>query len=210
MVAAGARLRMKSLLLLSVLLCVCAVGCNAPPRPRVDVAPQSVPFGALAVRNNSYSLLYDLMGDERHVSKVLMVKRDSRELSRLIKDISETSSAAAKSLEEFSKRDSSLALDVLNLPPGEVATRAAIADTKKKELLGTSGADFERALVLTQISALNYGVHLARVAAVNDASSERAAWLHDLGQRLHVYQKRCLALLREPSMPTAAHHSNSQ
>ena len=59
------------------------------------------------------------------------------------------------------------------LPPGEVATRNAIASAKKKELLTHSGDEFELALLLTQTEALNYAWHLALVAGENEPQPER-------------------------------------
>jgi hypothetical protein len=55
-----------------------------------------------------------------------------------------------------------------------VATRDAIASTKKKELLGQSGDEFELTLLLTQTEALSYAWHLAKVAGENEPQPDRA------------------------------------
>ena len=151
--------------------------------------------GGIRVRDNAYSLLYQLLDEEKHVSKLLIIKRDSRELNHLINDISDASGKAADQLKQFNKQDVTLDLDALNLPPGEVATREAIATTKKKELLGNSGDAFERALLLTQIQALNYAAHLASVAATNDANNNRSAWLRSLSREMKEYYAQCVELL---------------
>ena len=136
------------------------------------------------LRNNAYSLLYDLLDDERHVSKLLIVKRDSRELNRLINRISEASAEGVNRLKSFAAKDASLNLKMMELPPAEQATRKAIADTKRKQLLGRSGAEFERTLLLTQLEALNYGAHLAGVAATNDSDPTRSGYLSTLSATL--------------------------
>ena len=140
-------------------------------------------------------MLYQLLNEEKNVSKLLIIKRDSRELNNLIKEISTASDKAADQLKQFSQQDGTLALDVIDLPPGEEATRNAIASTKKKELLGSSGDVFERALLLTQIQALNYAAHLAAVAADNDTNPARSAWLDSLSQEMKRLYSQCVELL---------------
>jgi hypothetical protein len=65
-------------------------------------------------------------------------------------------------------------LSDIQLPPGEAATREAIASTEKKELLGHTGDEFELALLLTQTEALSYAWHLAKVASENESQPDRA------------------------------------
>jgi hypothetical protein len=138
----------------------------------------------IALRNNLYSLLYQLLSDERHVSKLLLVKSESRPVNHLIKRISDAAAEGADRLKDFAKKEASLNLAVEDLPPGERATRQAIAATKRKQLLKSSGAEFERALLLTQMEALNYGAHLAEVAAENDSAPGRSHYLANLGQTM--------------------------
>src|ERR1700680_2002914 len=83
--------------------------------------------GKIEVRNNAASLLADLLGDEKNVSKILIIKHNSAELGQLIKLISKTAGDGAKELETMAKSDTTLNLHALQLPPGEVATRAAIS-----------------------------------------------------------------------------------
>jgi hypothetical protein len=77
-------------------------------------------------------------------------------------------------LEEFAKHDPSLHLNDIQLPPGEESTRDAIASTKKKELLGQTGDEFELTSLLTQTEALSYAWHLAKVAGENESQPDRA------------------------------------
>jgi hypothetical protein len=152
------------------------------------------------LRNNAYSLLYDLLDDERHVSKLLIVKRDSRELNRLINRISDVSAEGVDRLKRFAAKDPSLNLKVMGLPPAEQATRKAIAETKRNQLLGRSGADFERTLLLTQMEALSYGTHLAGVAATNDFDPTRAGYLSTLSAALkHLHSEVAQLLFKRSS-----------
>ena len=177
---------------MAILVC----GCQSVGNSRTSRDSAADP----SLRNNAYSLLYDLLDDERHVSKLLIIKRDSRELNRLINQISETAADGAKRLKEFADKDPSLNLTALALPPAEQATREAIANTKKNQLLGRSGADFERTLLLTQMEALNYGTHLAGVAATNDSDPTRAGYLSTLSATLkHLHSEVAHMLFKRAS-----------
>lgn len=189
----------KYCLVLCISFTVC--GCHSIT-PKPSRSHSSTDTVSRAIRDNSYSLLYELLNEEKNVSKLLIIKRDSRELNRLIKDISTASDKAASQLKLFSEQDQSLRLDAINLPPGEDATRKAIAGTKKKELFGNSGDAFERALLLTQIQAVNYAAHLALVAADNDTNTSRSAWLKSLSQEMKELYSQSVGLLsRAPHVP---------
>ncbi|MEI9864902.1 MAG: hypothetical protein WDN00_10185 [Limisphaerales bacterium] len=121
------------------------------------------------VRNNAASLLYDLLGNEKNVSKILIIKRNSDELGQVIKAISEMAARNRKALDQLAEKDSGLNLHMMGLPQGEMAARAAVGKTKEHELLSTSGKEFEFNLLLTQVEALGYGRHLAKVAAENSS-----------------------------------------
>jgi len=140
---------------------------------QASVAKPAMTLSAeLVQRNNAASLLYDLLSDEKNVNKLLIIKRNSQELGHLIDAISITSGDAQKQLENLAKADPMLNLHALELPAGEVATRAAIAKTKEHELLFSSGENFQFQLLLTQADALSYGWHLAEIGAKNSTRPE--------------------------------------
>lgn len=141
-------------------------------------SPKARPAGGggatRATRNNCYSLLHQLLDDQKDVSLLRFIKREQSDVKNLVKKIAAASGAGAKLLEEFAKHDPSISLDAIRLPPGEAATREAIAATKKKELLGQTGDEFELSLLLTQTEALSYAWHLAKVAGENEFQPDRA------------------------------------
>jgi hypothetical protein len=161
---------------------------DSPTPPRQD-APAS------DLRNNSYSLLYQLLRDEKDVSKLRFIKREEMDLKALVRKIAASSRAGATRLEQFAKQDPSLVLTNTQLPPGEVATRKAIAATKKKELLGQSGEQFEMSLFLSQAEALSYGSHLAKVAAENDTHPYRKHYLEGLSEELKGLNHQLVSLM---------------
>jgi len=152
--------------------------------------------GKIEVRNNAASLLADLLGDEKNVSKILIIKHNSAELGRLIKLISKTAGDGANELETLAKSDPTLNLHSLQLPPGEVATRAAISKTKEHELIFSSGEKFELSLLLSQTDALDYGSHLAKIAAENSSSTEQQLKFHSLDVALNARFREVVAKLR--------------
>ncbi len=179
-------------LLLAVMLSVACVltGCHSP---KARALPGSSP--AHLTRNNCYSLLHQLLADQKNVGLLLLIKREEDDVEKLVKKIAANSAAGAKLIEEFARHDSSISLDDIKLPPGEAATRDAIASTKKKELLGQSGSRFELSLLLTQTQALSYAWHLAKVAGESEAQPERAHALAGLSKDMENLYHEAFALL---------------
>jgi len=149
-------------------------GCQSPKAaPRVS--------SSAATRNNCCSLLHQLLNEQKDVSLLRFIKAERPEVKLLVKRIATTSGTAARLLEELARHDPSLRLDDFRLPPGELATRDAMAAAKQKELLSQTGDKFELALLLTQTEALGYAGHLAKVAAENEPQPERARALAGIG-----------------------------
>jgi hypothetical protein len=178
-------------LLTAMLLAACVLtGCQSP-KARTPVETGAAP----TTRNNCYSLLHQLLNDEKNVGLLHFIRREPDDVKKLVKKIAITSGTGAKLLEEFAKHDPSIKLDDLRLPPGEVATREAIAATKKKELLGQIGDEFELSLLLTQLQALNYGWHLAKVARENETQPDRARALAGVSEDMENLYREVFVLL---------------
>src|SRR5436190_773409 len=95
-------------------------GCQLPQTSLAAAAPKRE-----QVLLNCYSLLHNLLGQQKDVDKLLLVKLESAEINRLFKTIASASETGAKKLEQFVARDGSIRLDQLSLPPGETETRDA-------------------------------------------------------------------------------------
>jgi hypothetical protein len=186
-------LNMLALILLGSL---CACQSVRPPGPAEIVNSGGRTFD-LSIRNNSLALLADLLGDEKNLSKILIVKRSSDELGKLVKDISQAAGDDAKMLDELAKTDPGINLKGTGLPPGEAATRKAISKTKESLLLHSKDAEFEFQLLLTQSEGLNYGAHLAMVAAENEPQAGRVRDFLRLSAQLRELDERVLAMLRK-------------
>ncbi|MEO8428734.1 MAG: hypothetical protein ABI651_16670 [Verrucomicrobiota bacterium] len=155
------------------------------------------------LRNNCCSLLYEIFEAEKNVSKLLIIKSERPEVNRLIKDISSSAAAGAKKLEEVAKRDHKINLQLSELPPGERATRDAISKTRTRELLLASGADFELKLLLTQVEALSYASHLAKVAAKNEPQPDLAREFAGLSDEIQRLYSQVIALLNSRISPAS-------
>jgi len=100
-------------------------GCQSPKA--------EAPSGSIATRatrNNCYSLLHQLLEEQKDVSMLRFIKPEHADVKNLIKKIAAASGAGSQLLEEFAKRDPSLNLSDIQLPPGEAATREEIASTE--------------------------------------------------------------------------------
>ena len=176
--------------LLVVMLLAAGVltGCQSPPvRPPVE--------SSASLRNNGYSLLHQLLDEQKDVSLLRFIKSEKPEVKKLVKRIATTSGTGAKLLEKFAKDDPAIRLTDLRLPPGELATRAAIAATKQKELLSQTGDEFELTLLLTQTEALSYAWHLAKVTGENEPQPDRARALAGVSEDMANLYREVFGLL---------------
>jgi hypothetical protein len=150
----------------------------------------------IEARNNAASLLADLLGDEKNVSKLLIVKHSSPQTEQLIKTISKAADDGGKQLDSLAKVDNALKLDAMQLPPGEKQARDGESKAKEHELLFSSGVQFEFDLLLSQAEALNYGSHLAKVASDNSSAGEAQREFHSLETSLNNLYERVVTRMR--------------
>lgn len=173
------------------------IACSGTKAQKSD-PPKEVSTAAnkAETRNNAASLLKDLLNQEKNADKILIIKHNSPELGHLMKAISKTAGDGEDELVALAKDDKTLNLHAVQLPPGEVATRAAITKTKEHEMLFSSGETFELDLLLSQTDALDYGSHLAKIAAENAATPEQERRFHSLDVQLSDLFKRTADRIR--------------
>jgi hypothetical protein len=186
---------------LAVLLSVACIltGCQSPKAKSASGGRTAQSTG-----NNCYSLLHQLLDEQKDVSILRFIKREQAGLRTLVNKIAAASGAGAKVLQEFASHDPSIHLDDIRLPPGETATREAIAATRKKELLSQTGDKFELSLLLIQAEALSYAWHLAKVASENESQPERARAVAGVGENMKNLYQEVFALLLSKTRTSAA------
>jgi hypothetical protein len=193
-------------LLAAMLSVACFVtGCQSP-----KVRSPSGSSAAQSRRNNCYSLLHQLLDDQKNVSILRFIKREQEDVKNLVKKIAAASGAGSKLLEELARHDPSINLDDIRLPPGEAATREAIASSRKKELLGQTGDEFELTLLLTQTEALSYAWHLAKVAGEDESQPDRARVLAGVSEDMKNLYREAFVLLLSKTKLSAANQIGTQ
>ena len=151
-----------------------ACGC-APDRP----------VGEPGDAGHGYALLYEILGQERRVSRLLLIKIERDELEAVIDAIAATCDTAHARLGELAEEAPRIELTQTGLPVDEVLTRQSIAAMRRKQLLSASGQELERRLLATQSEALTYASHLADTLARSEADPHRLAFTRALWKDLN-------------------------
>ncbi|HEX9641758.1 MAG TPA: hypothetical protein VGB13_10655 [Candidatus Krumholzibacteria bacterium] len=151
-----------------------------------------------APSEHGYALLYEILGQERQVSRLLFIKLERAELETVIDAIAETCSQAYERLGVLANANPRLDLTDTGLPIEEVRTRESIAATRRTQLLAASGRELELELLLSQNEALTYIGHLADTLSRHEEDPERLAFARKLWKDVTRLQEDVLALLRRP------------
>lgn len=151
-----------------------------------------------------YALLFKLLGDEKDVSKLRIIKHENPDLKELMKLISERSRAAYDLLEASAKHDANWNLKAEPIPAAEIETRKAISKTKTRQLLSSKGDEFELLLLLSQNEALTYGSHLTKVLADLETEPTRRKFLVQLESELENLQNRVIKMVASGYKKTPA------
>lgn len=178
--------------LLTPVLLAALLGCAG------TTAPSSRPRPA-APTGHGWALLHEILGQERQVSKLLLIKEERRALESVIDAIAETCDGAYEQVEELAEQDPRLDLSDTGLPAEELRTREAIAATRRDQLLAEGGRDFEIQLLWSQNEALTYASHLADTLARSEPNAARLAFVRELWKDLTRLQHDVQALLRRPA-----------
>lgn len=174
-------------------------GCQAFVRPQPEAR-----MNLQSTRNNCCSLLYQLFEEDKGVSFLRFIKPENFALRHLTEAIAANAKAGAKQLEELAKEDPTLSLDDLRLPSGEVDTRLVISKTKAKQLLSQNGNKFELTLLMSEAEAMNYGWHLALIAAKNETRPDRVLILTDMANKLENLYWQDYDILLSNTKPAAS------
>ncbi len=154
--------------------------------------------GLTAKLNGGYFLLHQLSEDEAQLPLLLLVKHAPDEISTYADQISRTAKETLATLDRLQKGDPSIRFDRNPLPPIEQETRASIKADKQHQLLfGTSNSEFVRALLLAQIEACTYGLHLSKVLSEQETDPDRAKALKHLSAKWLAQRSEAFRILRD-------------
>jgi hypothetical protein len=147
------------------------------------------------VSNEGYGLLYELTSKERNVDKILIVKTANSHVAAEIKRIAQIFGQAHDQLDAFAKQDARLRFGTTRLPTLEKKTRDSIESQTTKELLLSSGRDFDLQLLLTQAQALQYASHLTKALDGQDGNTHRKSFLAQFSKQCEQQHQKVIQLL---------------
>lgn len=144
-------------------------GAAAGPVVSCAATPPAI-SGEIDERSEAMALAWRLLSDNKGVDGLLLVKSPDPAIASLLKEIAAACGRAAKLIAEIAAREG-MPLRETGLPRAEQRVRSAIAGSTTRELLMSSGSNFERRVLLAQVEALGYGgALLAEVAAQLEAA----------------------------------------
>jgi hypothetical protein len=146
--------------------------------------------------NGGYFLLHQLCDNEAQLPLLLDLKHSSPEIKTFADRISRTAKESNTSLEQMQDTDPAIKFDRNPLPSIEQDVRESIQDEKQHQLLfGTSGAAFERALLVSQVEASNYARNIAKVLAENENDPKKRISLEKISSKWFLINKETFRLL---------------
>ncbi len=147
--------------------------------------------------NGGYYLLHHLCEDESGVAMIMIVKNAPPEIGSFTKRISRTADESIASLDDLRQGNRQLSFDKNPLPPVEQDVRDSIRGDKTHQLLeGTTGAEFVRTLLVSQIEASGYAMHLSKVLAENEKNPVRIQALQNISAKWLAIRRESYRLLR--------------
>lgn len=150
--------------------------------------------------SEGYSQLYDAASGLRYLDEFLAVKFESDATDAVITDVAEYAARLRGQLEQLGKDYPSLSLEDDGLPILDKKAREIGQKERLKSLapiVGSTDAEFERTLLLTQSGALNQLRYLSQVIAEAEKSEERKAFLGDVRQNFDRLYNDVVGLLNK-------------
>lgn len=175
--------------LLALLLAGCSIFGPKPSQEAPASDPESV--------NAGYTLMYNFVATQKNSDKLLIIKRASPRVDRMIKEISDAAGKIDAGLKKFAKEDSSIQLDRRVLPLMEAKQRESAQAERALQFLGTSGKPFERLLLLTQSGVLTTQRHVARVMRDSETNPERKAFWDQTAKTFDRLYAKVVTLLED-------------
>lgn len=157
-----------------------------------DVKNQELSYG--------YGQMYKTTSGLRHLKTMLHVKVESGKVSTLIEDISGYADKLTGQLEKLDREYPALRIDDPGLPELETKRRKAVVWDQvfiMAPIVGKTGKDFERTLLLSQAGVLNNVRFLAQVIKDAEKSDQRKTFLAEAKTRLDDLYHRVVTLLEQ-------------
>lgn len=149
---------------------------------------------------HGYALLYELVSSLRHANKLFLVKFEPDDVQAFTDDMSSIMSDIREKLETLAETGSGMDLEDPGTPRFEHETRKAMGRARIESfapIVGKTGTDFERTLLLTQSGGLNQMRYLTEVLAEAETDADRQRFLSEASQKFDALYRRVTQLLNE-------------
>jgi hypothetical protein len=158
-----------------LLVCFLSVSCVVTPTAGSEISDHR------DYLNGGYYLLHHLCEDEAKLPLLLDVKDVPPEIESYADHISKMAKETIADLERMQESDTRLKFDKNPLPRIERDVRESIQADKQHQLLfGTTGAQFVRALLVSQAEASAYALNLAKVLSQQENDPDRVKVLQHI------------------------------
>jgi len=148
--------------------------------------------------NGGYYLLHHLAEEESKVSMLFIIKDAPDQIGAYSKQVSQTANDTLAALDRIQEKNPSIHMDQNPLPQIELDVRASIRDDKQQQLVfDTSGSEFVRVFLNTQIQASTYAINLTKVLADKETNPHRAQVLRNLSAQWQKARDNAFRLLRD-------------
>lgn len=121
--------------------------------------------------NQGYSMLYFDVSHVEFTKLLLLIKLESAPVSAIVTEISDYSAELASELERLARDYPALRIDLDPLPEMEKRKRADVSRERVLSfapIVGRTGGDFERTLLLSLSAILSQESHLCKVMAAEE------------------------------------------
>lgn len=188
--------------------CPCATGAKAEADHK-----QAPELGAQRLMlSEGYSLLYQDAANLDLVGLILYVKVESDQVEAIVNSLAEFGGELKSDLERIAKDYPGVRIDLKPLPEMEVRKRIALAKDRARyfaPVIGHSGREYERTVLIAFSNGLNHERHLCQVMAAEEPDAGLKKFLLDTQKHYDDLYDRTVALLdkeyfRDPYGATSA------
>lgn len=154
--------------------------------------------GQRLILNQGYSMLYKDVSRVEMTQLILYVKVESAPVNELVTAISEYSGALAQNLERIARDYPAVRIDLDPLPEMEKRKRSGVNRERALSfapVVGRTGRNFERTILLSLSAALSQESHLCKVLAEEEPDPGLKKFLVESQGRFDGLYARVVALL---------------
>lgn len=148
--------------------------------------------------SDGYSLLHADASSMQRLEWVIYLKTESAEFEKMARSVSDYGKELQENLERIARDYPGVRIDLKPLPEIEMRKRFAVGKDRAIEfapLIGRSGAEYERTMLISLSNGLNHESHMCQVLAAEEPDPGLNKFLLECERRYHDLYKAVMALL---------------